>query len=1180
MFVGNGEDFFGYRVLQYQSDLKKHVIISAPLGRKQSGTIYSCSQEKKCNPLYQEDSNDTKFFGMSLAVKITPPAGLMSCSPSVTHECDGNSYLNSICYEFNSILDTVSNSRVAFQECTKGVVNLVFLFDGSSSMTSEDFKANKEFISDVMTNLKNSSIQFAAAQFSLFTRTVFTFKDYEDGTAKKKLHDEEHMKDITNTHHAIDHALQYLFNNVTSGANPEATKALVIITDGSPSDADWGKYYKIIEKCEDQRIQRYIIGVGELNKEQFAKLVTLASEPKNENTFKIENYKGLKGLLFNLQNKIYNIEGEQRGVSRSWSKELSQSGFSVAYHEDLLVLGAVGSNNWRGILYGVTASGAATKEIEITDPELNEDSYLGYSLAVGQRGGVSLLFSGAPRANHRGQVTLFSKQNDTWAVKTRVTGEQIGSYFGSSLCLIDVDWNGDSEFLVVGAPLYYQAQPRREGRVNIYSITQQLQLVMVLEVCECVQGQFGASVAPIADLNGDELQDLAVGAPLEDEGRGAVYIYLGNHTHGIRPQYSQRIAARSISEQLQQFGVAIDGVMDMGEDGLTDIAVGARGAVVLLKARPVLSVSAKLSFSPSEISLNNFDCLLTTETTFPIITLTTCFSMDESTNSTGAENPSLNVSFKITADAVRQDSRAFFEQPIKTSRNLLQSVLLVSQDSCFNNTVYMTNCVKDTLSPLLIRMNFSQAEEQPGKSSAVLNMDSRTLAYVEVPFQRNCHNKVKCEADLELDFKFMNSSLLVVDQAYFIITVSLLNKGDDSFNTSIVLHFPPGLSLSKFETIKASRRTLSSCGDRDDGALNKTTCSISRPVYRSKTNATFQGIFRISQHYDWNDTMEMTLMASSDNIANISFGTVSKSLPVQYAVDMSVSFVPELSEIYLHFSLEDRGPKPLIIIYRVKNLGQKEVPVSLSFLMQISHNFTIHNHTITVSQNMKDCSITVEPPSNCTVLMRCVRFQCPVFSLERDVEFKLRADLTFPNLQQYTGRWSFHEFRVEDVFSTFAQMDFDKTRYVQTSSGPADDPTKNHRAEISVRAELVVPPDMIMIYSCGVGGGLLLLIITTVLLLKCGFFKRKGPYSECDQVGKQGGGEEEQGGGKNKSGAGVVQAAPGVGHDGNKDVCSTGPNNTTKDQSSTAEDKPLIKQAEKVETNGDGENAKNLISRE
>ena len=60
-----------------------------------------------------------------------------------------------------------------------------------------------------------------------------------------------------------------------------------------------------------------------------------------------------------------------------------------------------------------------------------------------------------------------------------------------------------------------------------------------LEVADCVQGQFAATVTSVADLNGDELQDVAVGAPLEDDGRGAVYIYLGNWTQGIRSQYSQ-----------------------------------------------------------------------------------------------------------------------------------------------------------------------------------------------------------------------------------------------------------------------------------------------------------------------------------------------------------------------------------------------------------------------------------------------------------------------------------------------------------------------------------------------------------------------------------------------------------------------------------------------------------------
>lgn len=64
-------------------------------------------------------------------------------------------------------------------------------------------------------------------------------------------------------------------------------------------------------------------------------------------------------------------------------------------------------------------------------------------------------------------------------------------------------------------------------------------LEKVLEVCESVQGRFGMTLAAVADLNGDQLQDLAVGAPLEDDQKGAMYIYLGNEQQGIRSKFSQ-----------------------------------------------------------------------------------------------------------------------------------------------------------------------------------------------------------------------------------------------------------------------------------------------------------------------------------------------------------------------------------------------------------------------------------------------------------------------------------------------------------------------------------------------------------------------------------------------------------------------------------------------------------------
>ncbi|KAI4901455.1 hypothetical protein NFI96_030501, partial [Prochilodus magdalenae] len=681
-----------------------------------------------------------------------------------------------------------------FVECQ--MVNLVFLFDGSASMKTIDFNKNKQFIWKIMTQFRNSSIQFAAVQFSTSPRTVFTFNDYMIGTAEKKLDGENHMKALTNTHQAIDFVLVHHFDNVLSGAAPEATKALVIITDGVPSDFNTKD---VIKRCDDQHIIRFVIGVGNVDLD---KLRFFSSHPKDSNTFQITDYSGLEGLQDKLQNKIYKIKGDQSGGHRERTKELFQSGFSAVYVKDALVLGAVGSNEWRGMLYEVKETVTGFSEMEIKDPSLNNNSYMGYSMAVGQKAGISLLFSGAPRSNYNGQVTLFSKRSNTWDVVTSVMGEQVGSYFGGALCVLDLDSDGNTDFVVVGAPLYYQAVPRREGRMYVYSLSEQMALEKQLEVADCAQGQFAASVAPLADLNGDNLQDVAVGAPLEDDGRGAIYIYLGNLTQGIRLQYSQRILARTISDQLQQFGVAIDGVMDMEGDGLTDIVVGARGAVMLLKARPVLSVSAQLSFSPSEISLDHFDCLLKSDKTIPVVTLSTCFSVEEDTHSTGAVNSGLNVSYELNADAVRQWSRALFYPTVKNSRTLQTSVLLNSRYSCFNHTVYMPDCVKDTLSPVLLRLNFSQAEHQPSSSNApILNIDSRTMAYVEVPFQRNCGN-VSCVADLEMNFDFLDSRLLVVDQSYFNITVSLLNKGDDSFNTSIELRYPLGLSLSKFDTTK------------------------------------------------------------------------------------------------------------------------------------------------------------------------------------------------------------------------------------------------------------------------------------------------------------------------------------------------------------------------------------------
>ncbi|KAK2909579.1 hypothetical protein Q8A67_005416 [Cirrhinus molitorella] len=1090
-FNGTPEDFFGYSVYQTELGNRKQIIVGAPLQGNSTGQMYSCTADlQSCKQLQRPGSESVRFFGMSAAVSS---AAVTSCSPYFPHECDGNSYLNGVCYQFSSSLQTVSNFTAAYQECTKREVNLVFLFDGSSSLKAHEFQINKEFIKDVMKKLSNSSINFAAVQFATIMRTVFDFNDYQSGSAEDKLKKEAHMKVLTNTYNAINYVLNNLLNNVSSGVNPKAQKALVIITDGEPSDNDYGN---ILQKCDELNILRYVIGVGKVS---LATITHLASEPKHTNTFYIQEYSGLQGLLDNLQKKIYNIEGSKDAHSRDRKKELSQSGFSVALPQDSVIVGSVGSNDWRGALYEVTGPGSEFRETEITDPAVNRDSYMGYSTVLGMRGGVPHLFSGAPRAEHRGLVTLFTKKENTWTVTGNISGEQIGSYFGASLSLLDVDSDGDSDFLLVGAPLFYQSQPRAEGRLYVYAFLEQ-DFQKMLNVSESTTGRFAASLASLKDLNGDSLSDVAVGAPLEDE--GVVYIYLGDRTLGINPEHTpQRIPARSVLSGLRQFGVSLSGQMDMDDDNLTDIVIGAQGGIVLLKARPVMSVSAQLSFSPKEISLSYFEC--PGDNAFNTFNLSSCFTVIEKTSSTGSLEKKLNVSLNLNVDVVRGISRGFFDQMNSSSRTLQQSVLLDSGFSCINFPIFMQRCVTDTVSPLKIRMNFSPAEMLSGNSLAVLDIHSRTEEYVEMPFQRNCNSNNSCVADLKLNFSFTNDTLVVTNQAHFTVLVSLANPGDDSYNTSIVMHYPEGLSFSKLDAIKPSRSRFS-CGDWDSGATNRTTCRNNLLVYRSGTKTQFLVTFRVARlEYDWSDRMEMMITAKSDNNGNMSDTEVRRSVPVQFAVDLAISLVAEESVSYLNFSLEDRAPKPLNIIYKVENMGFKGLPVSVSLILpcQSTHviltpqNLTmkevdpssISSYHQIITQNSAPCEFKPEQRDG-----HCGKFECHQFDLEKysAVHFKLTAEAALQNMEEYESRYSFNEFRRDYVFNISAELHYNTSRYNQTSTGLK---ISQHRSQTAVKVEFVIPPSRLLIVGTGAGSGFFLLIILLILLVKCGFFKRNRP---------------------------------------------------------------------------------------
>ncbi|XP_014849188.1 PREDICTED: integrin alpha-L-like [Poecilia mexicana] len=1082
-YKGEQKDFFGYKVLQYKSPKDKGVIVTAPLWQNGSGGISKYVQDDDTPLWFNGSSHPYSAKHLGLSITMDTESRFIACSPSLAHPCDENVYLNSLCYNITHDFELLSSFKPLFQKCIKKAVDLVFLFDGSESMTGTEFEQNKKFIIGMMESLKNTSIKFAAVQFSTTYRTVFNFKDYDDGKAEGKLMKEEHMKGLTNTYRALNFTLYELLENKAAGASKDANKAVVIITDGDPSELD--KTYRSVETYNRKEIIRVVIGV-KIKDDQFDKLRTIASEPKEKNVFKITNYDGLTGLLENFQKQIFAIEGSNGTRSGELSNEMAQSGFSAISHKDTLILASVGSKTWRG-----TLNDYQNKNKAIIDPEMQEASYMGYSLSVGERNGTSLYFTGAPRFNHMGEVVVFRRDEDKWPIVQRLTVDQIGSYFGAELCSVDIDSDGNTDFLLVGAPMFFLPEERKEGSIYVYALSDKIDLTSVLHVKAPSMGRFGTTISSLSDLNGDGLRDVAVGAPLEENNAGAVYIYLGQKGTGMRNISSQRITGAQFDPGLRFFGQSINGDIDLGEDQLPDIVVGSQGAAVVLRSKPVLDVKAKLSFYPSVISIQEINCLdKTEEKPLPMTNITACFEMVEVTNSTAG--PGIEISFMIIVDPMRQSSRGFFIENGANSRNIRHTQELTDKETCFNYSISMNKCIQDTLSPVNIKLNFSQDSHE--NSTAILNIDSQRRAMVEVPFERRCEKDI-CIADLKVDFDFLSKELLVTKETTIKTWIKLHNRADDSYNTSLTMLYPEGLSFSMLDQT-GNKKLTQICADQEK--LNETVCGISLPVYRSKSSADFTASFRIKD-FEWNDTMLMTVFAKSENSNSSESSSVTKSIPVKYSVEMTTS-VNDTSVENLEFTPENYKAQKMATVYKIYNAGFKDFPinVSLFFQEQLDHDFEIKNYRVIVEPNNTQCSKMSTPKAEgCPWKENCVAIKCDTFMLKNysNVYVSLLGDVHFRNLENYESNMPFLKkytgVHGEVKFNSTIKVHYNGSRYVLSSQKNEKNKDYTMQQSATVTVEFKVPQHRYLIIATGVVLGFILLIILTVIMWKCGCFKRK-----------------------------------------------------------------------------------------
>ncbi|XP_048451584.1 integrin alpha-9-like [Rhincodon typus] len=326
-----------------------------------------------------------------------------------------------------------------------------------------------------------------------------------------------------------------------------------------------------------------------------------------------------------------------------------QAGIAGHFSGDLVVMGAPGSYYWTGTVkvYNLKDGKYYHFEDSIIGP--SHYRYLGYAVATGHFTQPSSLeiVGGAPQDEGIGKVYIFKIGNGKLTAIFTIPGKELGSYFGSSVCAVDLNSDGYSD-LLVGAPMFTEI--RDEGQVTVFINRGNgaLEEQQLLRGDGTYNAHFGDSIGSLGDIDDDGFPDVAIGAPNENDYRGSVYIYQGD-ANGIVSKYSMRISGQTINPILRMFGQSISGGVDMDGNSYPDVTIGAfmSDSVVLLRARPVITLEISILL-PDSINITAPQCH---DGIQPVncLNVTTCFRFH------GKHVPGeIELIYNLTADALKK----------------------------------------------------------------------------------------------------------------------------------------------------------------------------------------------------------------------------------------------------------------------------------------------------------------------------------------------------------------------------------------------------------------------------------------------------------------------------------------------------------------------------------------------
>uniref|UniRef100_A0A3B3VNX5 Integrin alpha-6-like n=1 Tax=Poecilia latipinna TaxID=48699 RepID=A0A3B3VNX5_9TELE len=560
-----------------------------------------------------------------------------------------------------------------------------------------------------------------------------------------------------------------------------------------------------------------------------------------------------------------------------------QQGVSVAFDMEhrYFIFGAPGAYDWKGLVHMEqrndtlfdldlfdevpleTGGEEAKNPNQVPTPD---NSYLGFSMAVGKaltNKGQLTVVAGAPRAYFSGAVILLkkgSKERKDMQEEFSLEGEGLASSFGYDLTVLDLNGDGWDD-IVVGAPQYFEKDSEIGGAVYVYiNKAGNWNDVTPTRIDGPAVSMFGLAVENLGDINQDGYHDFAVGAPYEDNGAGKVYIFHGSVTEGFRKKATQ--------SGVRQFGYSLAGNMDLDMNSYPDLAIGSLSdSVFVYKTRPVVSIEKKITITPEKIDLTKKNC-------------------PEGSSSTPLSEQ--NLIFLSNHFCLESLSTGLITMDAKEPRK------------CVTRSLVMKDNIKDKMHgiPIDVSVNIQNAKRkrrQAQNAPLAPVLDPKDVAFLK----DGCGDNDVCKSNLMLKYRYvckdgdkvdsleMENGVPVISlsgQKSAALEVTVTNqKGDDAYEAFVVANFPRSVTYATYMLGQVS------CNPNQNGS--KVDCDVGNPFKRDST--TFYILFDITNRTEVEIELKLKTTSTQQNLM-----TVKAKAKVAITLKLSLSGQIESSQVY------------------------------------------------------------------------------------------------------------------------------------------------------------------------------------------------------------------------------------------------------------------------------------------